>query len=1005
VVIGGRSRSDAEAIRAWLRRLDLDHYVERFEAANIDLEVLPHLSEPDLREIGITALGHRRKILAHLPKAPQRQPADPNAEMRYLTVLFCDLVGSTQLAEILGAEAYWDLLVRYYAAIEAAVVPLGGYIAQHHGDGVLAYFGYPNPLEDAALRGVLGACRATKEVAKLAVLKDRSIAARVGVASGPVVVDRHLPSSEIQAGHAFGPTVNLAARLQSVARSGHVVASDTTAALIRHHFHARSLGKHRLKGIKSPCEVFEIEGERSRDLSVAITYQPVRVPFFGRMRELARLEEAWSGVRAGASQAILVTGEPGIGKSRLATEFIASVEGAGYSVRRIFCQPQSHNISFHAFHDALRFESHEHPSRPEGLLDAFTQGLGRSAAERRERRSELIRVLVDHFVAGDQPRIVWCDDIHWADPSSAEAISRLVARHAPGVLVLMGGRPEPIHSDEHLDIPESTERLLLEPLSPVETKQIIAHLLSGERAGRALLDTLANRSEGVPLFAEELALELRTSQNRRLKADPKAILPLSLQQSLQARIGRLTVARPLMRLMSCLGRRVSLSLLRSLWSDDNQIEEALEEITGAGLAEVRLAPVDGDENLLVCRHQLILDCAYDMILRRDRVVLHGRIADVLKQRATEGAAAHPLVHAEHLERAERLQDAAVLYAEAGRLAAAQSADAEAVSLYRRALDLARQMQAPRDDWYLQFEADTLLALHPAMVGASGYTVANTEVTTRLEELIPRLRGTDRLFSSFFIGWLDHLVQGDIDTAHGLTLGVSGAFAPDADSLQELMIHRMLGSTFMFRGELDEASAHLHSFLDKYRPDRHLPALNHFGATDNYITVLCCLAAVAAFTEDDESARQASQRAVSAAQSNGHIHTLCHTLCFGAALTAGLRGEWIELASHQRRLSVIAKKHQLPFWDCFALILEGISVAAKGDAARGSATFRTGRERLAAQGFHFMVPTFRLLLALACGDAAEVPDLEALEEELALGERWGLPLLAALRSGDHRGKHQ
>jgi len=988
---------ERQVIRARLRDIKLEQYTEQFSAASVDIEGLAHLSELDLREIGVNEAGRQREILHNLPKLSWEREAAPSAELRYLTVLFCDLVGSTRLAESLGAEAFWDLLVRYYSAVEAAAVPLGGHIAQHHGDGVLIYFGYPKSLEDAALRGVLSACRTIKEVAELKTLRGQRVEARIGVSSGLVVVDKELPSTNHGAGHAFGPTVNLAARLQSVAKPGHVVASETTIALVGHHFRTRSLGKHRLKGIKSPLAVFDIEGERSADLSVAITSQPIRVPFFGRARELGRLEEAWSAVKAGGSRAVHIVGEPGIGKSRLATEFLASIERNGYSARRISCQPQSEAIALHAFLNSLRAEKTKSPFSMR-LLGAFNAHQGRNAIARRARRSALIDQLVDHFVGGDQPRILWCDDTHWADPSSLEALSRLLARRLPGLLVITSGRDEAGAKWRGMQHPIEMDQLELEPLPAADTAKIVAHLLSGERAGKTLISTLATRSEGVPLFAEELALELRPSKSRRLGKGREASVPLSLQQRLQARIARLTVARHLMRLMSCLGRSVSLPLLRELCADDKNIDEALEEITSVGLAEVRLSSADGEENLLVCRHQLILDCAYEMILRRDRVFLHGRIADLLLKRAADGMPVHPLVQAEHLERAERLKEAAVLYAEAGRRAAAQSADAEAASLHRRALDLARRSPAAADGWQVEFEADTLLSLYPAIVGAAGYSVANAEVIARIEELIPRLGGADRLLSTIFIRWLDHLAQGDIDTAHGLTLGLADAVPAAEKSVQALMINRMLGSTFMFRGEFEQASAHLDSFLEAFESDRHIPALNQFGATDNHITVLCCLAAISAFIDDAQTALQKSQQAVSAAERHGHVHTLCHTLCFGAALPAGLRQDWEQLALHQKRLTSIAKMHQSGFWASFAMMLKGISSAARGDVENGRAIFYRARKKLVGQGFHFMGPTFHLVLLLASGKALPPGSFELLEKELASGERWGLLLLDQLRTG-------
>jgi class 3 adenylate cyclase/Cdc6-like AAA superfamily ATPase len=993
-----RESGNFSTINAWLANIDLGHYAQCFEAANIDLEILAHLNESDLKEIGVYSLGHRRKILTHLSERVSHNPANPRAELRYITVLFCDLVGSTQWAELLGAEAFWDLLASYYAAVREAVIPLGGYVAQYHGDGVLVYFGYPNTLEDAALRGVLGASHAVEQVDKLPNTAGIRLAARAGVTSGPVLMDGLSEAGhQGEIGQAFGATVNMAARLQSVAQPGKVVVSESTAALVKHHVQLHPLGIHSLKGVEKPCAVFEIRGEQTGDLAVAVTAQQVRAPFVGRTEEIASLSHIWLQVESGAFERVLLTGEPGIGKSRLASHFMNSLENRGLTVRRIFFQPHSRDIPFHAFVDALKLEAHQHEPGAASLLELLkTIGSG-SQMERRERRAEFIDALVSHFSDGKPPRIIWCDDIHWADLSSAEVISRLVKVRSKGVLIVISGRHWPIGMEQGAELREGFTVFQLEPLATNETKQIIAHLMSNIDADRTLFEMLADRSEGVPLFAEELALGVRESTDSGQRMDPLKGIPSSLQQSLQARIGRLTVANQLMRLQSCFGRRVSLSLLRSLWLSEEQIEVALEEITSAGLAELQLAQGSEQENMLVCRHQLILECAYEMILKRDRIAMHGRIADVLEQRVVDGIAVPPLMRAEHSERAERLREAADLYAQAGHLASAQSADAEAVSLYSRALTLAHRLENTSAEWNLQFEADTLLALYPALVGVNGYVAANADVTTRLEELIPRLGGPERLLSSFFLRWLEMLAQGDIDTAHGFTFGVAGAFGPEGESSHELMIHRMLGSTHMFRGELEAAKIHLHSFLNKYRPEEHLDALRRFGATDNYVTVLCCIAAIAAFDDDNDYAQQARRRAIAAADASRHVHTLCHTLCFGAALPTGLRGEWEELAALHDRLSTIAQERQLVFWQCFARMIEGILIASRGDAAGGLLIFNKGHDDLQARGFQFMCPTFRLVLAFACNGALPEDELAKLKVQLEAGERWGLPLLSALKA--------
>jgi hypothetical protein len=355
------------------------------------------------------------------------------------------------------------------------------------------------------------------------------------------------------------------------------------------------------------------------------------------------------------------------------------------------------------------------------------------------------------------------------------------------------------------------------------------------------------------------------------------------------------------------------------------------------------------------------------------------------------------MRADHLERADRPREAAELWAEAGRHAAQQSADAEAVSLYRKALALVPAVDDP--DWAGKFEADTLLALFPALIGAEGYRAAGTDVFRRVNALIARTGGARRVFSSLFFQWIDMVVQGDIDTAHEFAFGLSGVVGTGDSWLHQMMLRRMIGSTHMFRGEFSEARHHLQRFLQGYDRTRHAEPLRQFGATDNHATVLCCLAAIEAIVGSADGTRGATARALRAAEDLGHTHTLCHTLTFGCALPAGIRRDWQAFARHTGRLAEIAGKRDLSFWIVFSEMLSGIERTAAGDVEEGSAAFDGARGALLAQGFRFMVPTFTLVQALARDETRPVPDpeLAAIEQALSAGERWLLGACRRLRA--------
>lgn len=992
-------------IAQWLDELGLPQYTERFEAAAVDFEVLPYLTDDDLKELGVTTLGHRRKILARLWQMSEGGTADTTpGERRYLTVMFCDLVGSTHLAERLGPERFSELLGRYYRATEKVAEAYAGHVAQYHGDGVMVYFGYPNAIENAASHGVLAALKTIAAVAEIDVREDldEPLAIRVGVASGLVVIASHQPGWKVSSGRAFGATVNLAARLQTEARPGHVVVSETSADLVRGAFHLKALGEREVKGLEAPCKIFEIVGQRSGELGDGPLSAPSRTQFVNRYNELAVLDEAWQSTCQGLGGLVTVTGEAGIGKSRLVSEFLARLKTAGVRVSRFSCQPHSQDVPFHPFQDALKERAGDGQVR--ALLRLLNDTTAAKLADRRQRRSQIIKALTDYLAqARDQgPRVVWFEDLHWADPSTTEALAQLLRDLPQKLLVVACARNEQALAG--IGKPARAWTAELNALSLDHTRSIIRATMSGIPGAEDLIESLAQRADGMPIFAEELATEFRDRMASQAadEATPRSgsmpAIPSSLQQSIQARIGRLSSGRTLLRIAASIGRTSPMPILRELFPRPGHFDGALNELVESGFARLRAGRDAEQDNQLVIRHQMVLECVYDMILMRDRVSIHDAIANALAARAERGSTVEPHVMASHLERAERFREAAEYWAKAGQIAAAQSADAEAVTLYRRAL-----AQLPRvddKDWSEQFEADTLLAMFPAQIGAEGYRAASSDVMRRVDDLVARRGGAQRFFSSMFFHWIDLLTQGDIDVAHDFAVSLAGIAAADASGLQQMMLNRMNGSTHMFRGEFSKARRELQSFLDSYNPEAHAAPLRQFGATDNYVTVLCCLSAMESIDGSAEATREAIGRAVAAAEACEHVHTLCHTLTFGAALPAAILGDWEALRRYASQLTNVAQVRGLGFWLHFSCILNGILQLVDGSGESGYATFQEGARGLRRLGFQFMMPTFHLLFAAAALGRPETvrftPDLAWLEEELAQGERWLLAECKRLR---------
>ena len=865
---------------------------------------------------------------------------------------------------------------------------------------MLVYFGYANPIEDAAGRGVQAALDALDGVARLHTPAGR-LATRIGMASGLVVVDGHRPGAPPGTGRAFGATVNLAARLQAEAQPGGLILSEATAALVRDAFELRPLGARRLKGIDAPTPLFQIMGRRAAD-PAATGARPGRARFVNRRTERATLATAWEAACEGEGGVVVISGEAGMGKSRLVYEFLGELERGTTTIRRYACVPHGQDTPFHPFlgrADAIAAEV-----APAIAPESATASTTASTTARRRHRARRIAALAAGLArpTADAPHVVWFDDLHWADPSTAAVVEALLARPHPRLLVIVTTRPKTTALWHDAACP--VREIALSALSSDHTMAIIRSAMGELARGReGLVDALTLRADGVPIFAEELGCEMRGRLAAPVEGDADGSergqgIPASLQQSLQARIDRLHNGRPLLRLAASYGRESPVAMLRDLWPGPGSFDSALAELVEAGFALLRHGTAEEREDRLVIRHQMVRECAYDMILTRDRKRIHRAIAEVLEDRAARGIEVAATVMADHLERAGRPAEAAAAWAEAGRRAAAQSADAEAVALYRRALALVPGIgDAEARD---RFEADTLLELLPALIGAEGYRASAPDVMQRVGDLIARTGGGRRFFSAMFYHWLDILAQGDIDTAHDFSIGLLPMTVEDPGRVHRMVLDRMLGSTYMFRGEFARARRHLDRFLADYRPAEHAEPLRRFGATDNHATVLCCIAAIEAFEGSDAVARSAVARALASAEASQHLHTLCHTLTFGAALPAGIRGNWAELDAHRTRLAELAETHGLGFWSHVLQLLSGIALVSRGEAAAGAAAFDAGVAALQAHGFRFMVPTFRLLCATAAlahdPRAIVAPDLAALEAELAHGERWLLADCAKLR---------
>lgn len=983
-------RTQGQTIGDWLDGVGLGEYTARFTAADVDLEVLPHLTDSDLKELGVASLGHRRKLMLALKEPGSPRSDDQVAERRFITVLFCDIVGSTALSQTVDAETFSEILGRFHTRVAQTAENFGGHVAQFLGDGALIYFGSPTPLEDAAASAAFTALRLPAELRDVAGSDGPPIEVRIGISSGLVVVDAQLSGDWL----AVGQTVHLASRLQAEAAPGEVVISNTTAALLRRQFDVTHIATKSLKGIAEPSMLYKLGSELFLTPGGGARQQGAQPKFVNRVKELDQLNAQWETAKSGGAATTLITGEAGIGKSRLITEILDGWARTNAHIKRYACSPIGTSVPFFAFIRPLQQASADGDADAASLLAHLEASSFASQQERRDNRRNSLQELtayLDRAEAG-QPHVLLIEDIQWADPSTREVLADLQRAHTSHRLLLLTSREA--DAADRLQPDAQAVHIDLKPLSFQHTCDIIRDWLNAVAGWEDLITPLAQRADGIPIFAEELANEMRLRKGAGAEDDAGSI-PFSLQQSLQARIHRLQVGRPLLRLASSLARVSPVHILRALWDFEAPFDAAVAELEQSGLAHLIAGGPHDPDGLLEIKHQMVRECAYDMILARDRLRIHTAIVTVLEGPA--GSNLNAALIAEQVERSGQYRRAAEKWVDAGRLAAAQSADAEAVTLYRRALALIPQIADK--DWARRFEIETTLALYPVQIGAEGYNAARRDLAGLLDRLVDQHEDAEQIMTGMFYQWLHLLAQGDIALSYDLVESIPPIAGSQNGEVLQLLRDRMAGSTLMFLGDFHEARVCLERMVATYRSDLHAPALLKFGATDNYVTVLCCLAAIEALDGTAATANAAIDRALDAADAGGHVHTMCHSLTFGVGLSAIIIQDWDRLRIATKRLAELATARDLLLWRHFGAVLEGILTIAEGDHLKGDMTYDAGRAALHEQGFHFMTPTFDTLREAARAKAQQ-PDeavLAQLERRLSTGERWLLPLCRSLRA--------
>jgi class 3 adenylate cyclase/predicted ATPase len=963
-------------IGAWLRSLGLERYALAFRENEIDWQALPKLTAEDLSDLGVVLGSHRRRLLdaiaaigaAEAPPSPAPTPAAASeAERRQLTVMFCDLVGSTPLSTRFDPEDLREIVGAYHRCVADTAGRFAGFVAKYMGDGVLIYFGYPEAHEDDAERAVRAGLAVIDAIGRLATQEPLNV--RIGIASGLVVVGDLIGAGAAQERGVVGETPNLAARLQGLAAPGTLIIAESTRRQIGALFELEDLGPQPLAGFAGPQRGWRVIGEST----IVSRFEALRseaTPLVGRDEELDLLLRRWQQAKAGEGRVVLLSGEPGIGKSRLTAALLERIGSEPHTRLRYFCSPHHQDSVLYPFITQLeRVAGFTHGDIVEEKLGKLRDLLAPGARSDDEiqlmaellslpntaaalnlgpqrKREMVFEALLHQFEAlvQSRPILFVFEDAHWVDPSSRELLDLMLerARRLP-VLLIITFRPE--FQQGWGGQPHVTS-MALNRLGERDATILVRELAGNALLGSEIVEEIVARTDGVPLFVEELTKALLEGgdQDNRAAAvlaaspAPHLAIPTTLHASLIARLDRLgPIAKEVAQIGAVIGREFSYELIQPVTQRPQpDLEAALDRLTDAGLLFCRGNP---PHSSYVFKHALVQDAAYATLLRARRQQLHAAIAAALKAEFPEIVAAQPELLAHHYTEAALTHQAIENWLRAGEHANERSANPEAIAHLTRGLKLLEDLpeSSQRDEKELAFQVALLTPLFAARFGS-----AEGERAARMAmELSRTMGGADQrpLVRALFGLSLNYSARGKIRIGRE----VAEQMLAVAERLQEpeplAYAHNLMGNTLFWLAKFGTARMHLEKGIALYQPEWSRSLVFRFGfncaSTSHFF-----LGRVLWHLGYPDQALASAEQAVAIAEAASHPVSRASALSWAAALHQ-LCGEVTRAREAAEIVLALTAEEVIPFFRAHGIMLRGWSLVEERQGEDGIAQLREG----------------------------------------------------------------